>query len=77
MDENTLLQDPVNKDIVCMLIACKLPPMEKRLWFNLLPEMTDQEKEELRSNLKEEVDYEVKVEDEAITQFVNSLKQGI
>lgn len=76
MDE-IFLKNPVNKDIVCLLIACKLPPMEKRFWLNLLPEMTDQEKEELRNNLKEEVDYEVKVEDQAITQFVSNLQQRI
>lgn len=54
-----LLSDPLQQDILGMLIASSLPPREKEIWIELLPHMNDQQKHELSALLKEELEYEI------------------
>jgi hypothetical protein len=74
---SSFLQNPLNKEIVSMLAVSNLLPLEKELWLEVLPDMTDEEKEELRDNLKSELKYEANISEKAITQFVTSLEKGI
>ena len=59
------LDDKTNLDIVSLLTVSKLSNKEKSLWVAVLPEMTTDEKEELRQNLTAEVAYETKVSKQA------------
>lgn len=70
-----LLKNPVNRDIISLLAACNLPSLEKGLWMAVLPDMTDDEKAALRENLKRELDYEVKISDEEMRQFLEGLEK--
>lgn len=67
-----LFKDELNKEILTLLFISKLPHMEKRLWLATLPEMTVEEKNMLKKNLEEEVEYEKDVEETAIRQFVKA-----
>lgn len=73
--DHPLLQNPLNRDIVALLVACQLPALEKELWLSVLPDMTDEEKEALKENLKKELDYEVKISEEAVSQFIEAAEK--
>lgn len=75
--DHPLLKNPLNRDLIALLAACNLSALEKELWVAVLPDMTHEEKEALRENLKKELDYEVKISEEAIQQFVQALEKGI
>lgn len=75
--KHPLLQDQLNCEIIGLLAVSKLQPLEKRLWLAVLPKMTEVEKNELKKNLEEEVDYEIKISEEAINQFVAAIENGI
>jgi len=68
------LDDKTNLDIVSLLTVSKLSNKEKSLWVAVLPEMTTDEKEELRQNLTAEVAYETKVSKQAAEEFLAALK---
>lgn len=75
--KHPLLQDQLNCEIIGLLAVSKLQPLEKRLWLAVLPKMTEAEKKELKGNLEQEVDYEIKVSEKAIDEFVQALEKGI
>lgn len=72
-----LLKNPVNCDIAALLSVSKISAAEKRLWLGVLPYMTDDEKKELKKNLEEEVNYEIKVNEEAVNKFVAAFANGV
>lgn len=75
MKKNILLENPENVEILGLLSISKLNPLEKKLWLSLLSEMTDDEKAALKSNLRQEVEYEMKVSEEAIGQFLKAMEE--
>lgn len=72
-----LLKNPLNRDVVSMLAVSNLLPLEKELWLEVLPDMTDDEKEKLRANLQRELKYEAQVSETVLTQFLTALESGI
>ena len=75
--EDTLLKDPLNADICALLLFSNLTRDEKELWIDLLPHMKTADKEALQINLRKEIAYERKVEEDALKQFVASFNKGI
>lgn len=65
-----LLKDPLNYDIISILAVSNLMPLEKELWLAVLPDMTIEEKEELKHNLQGELQYEKQVSAQTLEQFV-------
>lgn len=72
-----LLQDPLDRAIVSLLAVSHVVPLEKRIWLNLLPHMTEKEKNELKEILEEEVKYEIKTTEEETEKFLATLEKGI
>ncbi|MBI5412786.1 hypothetical protein HZA42_00375 [Candidatus Peregrinibacteria bacterium] len=77
MKPSQLLENPLNRDVVSLLAACNIPALEKRVWIDLLPDMTDEEKEDLKENLTEEAEYETRITVEAAEKFIAGLEQFI
>lgn len=75
--KNPLTQNPVDRDIVALLAVSNLHAAEKKIWLDLLPGMTLDEKEQLKKNLEEEVMYEAEMSKEALQQFTALLEKGI
>ena len=75
--EHEWLKTQLDRDIVSLLAANRLLPLEKRLWLSVLPEMTEDEKTQLKKNLEEEVKYEIKTTEEAGKKFVAALEKEI
>lgn len=74
---NKLMKNPLDRDIVILLTVSNLPPLEKKIWLNMLPDMTAEEKEQLKKNLEEEVMYETEMSKEAIKAFADVLAKGV
>ena len=70
-----MLENQLNREIICLLAVCSIPPTEKRVWVNLLPDMTDAEKEALKTNLGAEAEYETKVSEDAVAKFIEALNK--
>lgn len=70
-----LMQNSVNRDIVGLLVVSNLPVREKKIWINLLPHMTEDEKTQLKSLLEEEVQYEVQVTEGVMNNFIAELEK--
>lgn len=77
MTTDPLMNNELNRDIISLLAVSKIPPLEKRMWLAALPHMTDEEKTELKENLEQEVEYEIKVTEQATETFLAALKKGI
>lgn len=77
MNVSELLKDPLNAEIVGLLAATKLSEVEKRLWVFALPKMLEKQKLELKGNLEKELEYEMRVEENARNQFLTALQKGI
>lgn len=60
-----------------MLAVSNLLPTEKELWLEVLPDMTDEEKEQLKANLQKELKYEAHISEQAMQQFVTALEKGV
>ena len=71
MDE--LLKDQLNQDIIALLVLTKITPTEKKLWTELLPHMTLTQKENLKKNLQDELAYEMRTAEKALTDFADAL----
>ena len=72
--DQTFIDNPLNRDLIALLMVSNLPPMEKRIWVNMLENLTDEEKQDLKHNLEQEIDYEIKVEEKALKSFVHALQ---
>ena len=72
--DQTFIDNPLNRDLIALLMVSNLPPMEKRIWVNMLENLTDEEKQDLKHNLEQEIDYEIKVEEKALRSFVHALQ---
>lgn len=71
------MQTQLNDELIGLLAVSQLPPVEKQIWLGLLLKMTEAEKKELKENLEQEVDYEIKVREAAANQFMQALEKGI
>lgn len=71
------MQTQLNDELIGLLAVSQLPDLEKQIWIGLLPKMTEAEKKELKGNLEQEVDYEIKAREVAASQFVQALQKGI
>lgn len=71
------MSNQLNCEIIGLLAVSQLPPLEKQIWLGLLSKMTEDEKNELKGNLEQEVDHEIKVSEKATEQFVQALEKGI
>lgn len=69
------MENPLNKKLVSLIIISALPDNEKRIWMDVLPDMTEEEKNELVSNLTSQVQYEKELSEKAINQFVEALNK--
>ncbi len=72
--DDLILQDHANRDIIALLAASKIPTVEKKLWYIVLPYITSEEKSQLKDNLQKEIEHEIKVEEEAVFQFVKMIE---
>ena len=69
------MENPLNKKLLSLIIISALPDNEKRIWMDVLPDMTEEEKNELVANLTEQVEYEKEMSEKAINQFVEALNK--
>lgn len=69
------MENPLNKKLISLIIISALPDNEKRIWMDVLPDMTEEEKNELVSNLTSQVQYEKELSEKAINQFVLALNK--
>lgn len=77
MDFETLIQDPVNVEIISLLMVSNLAFLEKKSWVLLLPNMNEEQKIKLKNNLQQEVDYESKISQQAFEEFMNALESSV
>lgn len=69
------MENPLNKKLISLIIISAIPDNEKRIWMDVLPDMTEEEKNELVANLEEQVKYEKEMSEKAINQFVEALNK--
>lgn len=68
------MKNKLDRDIISLLAVASIMPLEKQVWMRVLPHMTEDEKENLKKNLEQEVDYEMKVAEEATAKFLGALE---
>lgn len=68
---------PLHAEIAALLIACALPDKEKRIWLEILPVMNEEEKEELRSNLAQDIHATLKLEADALRKFEQKTQEFV
>ncbi len=76
MEDSALIDDPLNQDIVALLLLTKFTDSQKRFWLAALEYMTVEEKEQLRARLNKELDYELGNEERAVKQFAEAFKNA-
>ena len=52
--DKQFLENPLNKKLLSLIIISALPDNEKRIWMDVLPDMTEEEKKTLRNRVLEE-----------------------
>ena len=75
--KTTLLENPLNREIITLLMLSSISNMEQRLWVALLPELTEKEKHELLGHVRKEVEHERAVEENALAQFIAALEKAV
>ncbi len=69
--------DDLQTEILALLAASKLPSVEKRLWIEVLPTMTEEEKTALKKNLEAEIVYEIQVAQDAMERVCEALEKAV
>lgn len=72
--QKTLLQNPLTRDILSLLMISSISDLEKQVWLEVLPELSEEDKLKLRENLKKEVAYEKTVAEEQLKNFISALE---
>lgn len=69
--------DDLHTEILALLAASKIPGVEKQLWIEVLPTMTEEEKTALKKNLEQEIIYEIQVAQDATERVCGALEKAI
>lgn len=69
----TFQLDSLTEDILNLLAASNLPQAEKEMWVNLLPDMIESEKKDLKELLEKEIDYEFTTAEKEAKKFLQVL----
>lgn len=77
MSMKQLLKDPLNRDIVALLTVSNLTPLEKKIWLDLIPTLSLEEREDLKKDLEAEVRYETEMSAKAVKEFTKVVEGGI
>lgn len=72
--KDKILNDPLSSEVLALLAASQISYEEKRLWYELLPHMTDDEKKRLISNLEKQINHELGLEEEAVNALIGSME---
>lgn len=72
----SLFQNPEYKDLLALLVLTNLSAGEKQMWYQMLPYMNREQLEELKSNLKQEIDYEVRISEVVMNRLIADLEAG-
>lgn len=70
-----ILDDQLNREIVTLLLASNLSPVEKKLWVEVLSHMTKEEKDTLKKNLEKELEYEQKVMEKSLAELTAAMEK--
>ena len=68
--EITFPDDALTQNIIALLTVCSMNEREKKLWLDVLPDMKLEDKEELKHNLQEQVEYETGLAGDAVKDFM-------
>jgi hypothetical protein len=69
--------DNLQTEILALLTVSKLSSVEKQLWIEVLPTMTEEEKTALKKNLEAEITYEIQVAQDATERICGALEKAI
>lgn len=72
-----LLQNPLDAEILSLLLVSNLAAKEKEVWMAILPELPLADKEWLKKNLEKEVQYEITAREKAVTKLEHAFQKSV
>lgn len=73
MKQIFLQEDDLTRDILALLAVSDLSKGEKKRWLDVLPDMSNENKEELKQNLEEQVALDTEIAQDAVADLVKVL----
>lgn len=74
MNDIVLPDDPLTNEILALIAISSLTPREKKGWLTVLPDMSDDDKRELKSNLEEQVAFDTEIGKEAVHDLIQVMQ---